>query len=164
MIEILNKETTGTIDLQLDEVKSWLRVDSTADDVLITSLISSAYNMVEEYTGSTITEATYTIRFSTISTEVVLPYQPIVSIVNVKDSEGTSLDYTFDGINIVTLEVMPTGSIDIEYDAGNDIDYKNGLKLVLLNTIALLYENRGDKGVNISAVPYIEKYKRILWL
>ncbi len=151
MIRILDRTVTGTEQLILEVAKDWLRVDGTTDDDLITSLITQARDLIEQYCNITITPSTITLLASP-RIELCLPYGPVDSVTSVKDGDGTAVDYNYNGFCIefqsATYSVTnPSAGGFVQtttvYDAGVD-EVPPGLMLGWKEVVAYLYENRGD--------------------
>lgn len=73
---------TATDVLSLSDAKTWLRVDSTAEDALITSLIGVCVEQVQNYTGVYLQQVTGTF-YLTDFYDTYLPAGPLVSISDV---------------------------------------------------------------------------------
>ena len=73
-------EVTGTDVLSLADAKTWLRVDSSDEDALITSLIDVAVGAVQSYIGQSLVEIdTFLFGLPDFSDEV-LPVGPLNSV------------------------------------------------------------------------------------
>lgn len=77
--------------------KEHLRVDHSADDALITALITAARQHVEEITGRALINQTWELQLDAWQEEVRLPRPPLASI--------TSVKYTSDAAVTATLAV-----------------------------------------------------------
>ena len=86
MIKV-ERTVIGTNQLTLEVAKLWMKVDGDAEDVLITSLIDEAKDIMESYINYTITPSTITVTASP-RVELCLPYGPVQSITSVKDVDG----------------------------------------------------------------------------
>jgi len=146
----LSKTVTGTEPITLEEAKAWMRVDGSSDDAIITSLITQARELVENYLNVSIVQTTLVLN-ATARKELVLPYGPVQTITSVKDEAGNDVDYTYNEFYINfdqgTYSVTGGSSMYVDtittYDAGKAA-IPAGLKLGLLEVILWLYENRGD--------------------
>ena len=88
-------EVTGTDVLSLSDAKTWLRVDSSDEDALITSLIDVAVGAVQSYIGQSLVEIeTFLFGLPDFSDEV-LPVGPLNSV--------NSITYYDQGNNLQTL-------------------------------------------------------------
>ncbi len=137
MIDI-NRTVTGTEELTLEQVKSFIRVDGTTDDALITSLITQSRELIEEYLDRSMIEsdviATMSYRYS-----FTPPFAPIDTITSIIDVDGDAIEYEYDGL---TVKLSTAKTFKVIYNTLKD--NKEGLILAWLQTIAYLYENRGD--------------------
>ena len=143
----------------LDEAKSWLRVDIGSDDSLIQLLIESAELMFEDYTGLFVSEEE--VKFTTSEYEVRMPYLPALSIAS-EDADGNAETFDYDaGSGYITFDVG--GEHNVTYAGKGQLE---AYKAIILQIVALLYENRGDTNadVDISKVNGIEKYTNKLWI
>lgn len=73
------------------EAKTWMRVDSTTDDDLISRLLRRADDYVERFTSRQILADTRTEYFDTFADPLILPRPPLKEIISVKylDVNGT---------------------------------------------------------------------------
>lgn len=151
--------------LTLTEVKSWLKVIGTADDSLISMIMESTRQTIEDRLNLKMNTQTVVQKLDTwpaASTEFNLDMYPVQSVTSItyKSSSGTgTLDsdtyildatsqpariYLKDGYTWPTLLAEPE-AVTIEFVAGfgddaNDVPAK--LKQLLLHAIAFAYENR----------------------
>lgn len=153
MYERISKETTSPIGLDL--VKSFLKIDTDDDDVIISALLSSAILFAERYIGIDITSATY----QTYSTdlEITLRRAPFNSITSFQllNSDDVYEDYTdyklFSGLyGIVTPEDY--GTYKIVFQTGYD-SVPEDLVVAILQHVAFMYSNRGDCSTMTLSVP-----------
>ena len=89
--------------LSLNEVKSQIRVTTTADDDSFRQFIAAARHRVERFLGKTLITTTYELKLDAFETEICLPRPPIQSITEIKyiDTDGmeqtlNAADYQFD--------------------------------------------------------------------
>jgi hypothetical protein len=128
------ESTTEPVTLQ--EAKDWCRIDVNDDDTLITSLITAARIMCENYANLSFINRTVTAKIKNRLGGFNPPYGPLKEITSATDSDGNAItDFDFDN-------AYP-GNVTIVYTAGYDTLPVN-LKTAILNQIAFLYENRGD--------------------
>ena len=134
-----------TSHLNLTETKNWLRVDVNVDDTLISGLIYQARDIIENFLGLCLDETEITaVTYNTYSFE--LPYQPVTELISVKTWSGqTDLTYSFDQM-YVSIEESYGDSLEVRWKAGYT-NLPQGLKSAWLQTIAYLYEHRGDEGI-----------------
>ena len=84
----------ATEPVSLAEAKLFSRIDTTADDALVTALIIAARQNVEKQTGRSLVTQTWTARLDRLpeATTFNLSYRPIASITSIKayNEDGTS--------------------------------------------------------------------------
>lgn len=133
--------TDGTVTepVTLKEAKDWCKIDVSDDDSLITSLITAARIMCENYANLSFIKRTVTAKIKNGLGGFVLPYGPVIGTPTAKDSDNADIT-DFD------LDNSYSGNITVTYQAGYETLPQN-LKTALLNQIAWSYENRGDAKV-----------------
>ena len=129
----LHSETAATTLLPLADVKTFLRVSNTAEDSLITSFISAAVGVAQNYTNSRFLETEFTMYMETWNdiylsnqttggyvgkdglNQIVLPYAPLTSITHVKyyDSADAQQTWTADTDYSVHSFINQQGFIEI---------------------------------------------------
>lgn len=160
----------------IDEAKNFLKqVDSLPDleDELINSLVKTAREYIEKYTGLSLTEKVYELYLNETDLDegsIELPYSPIYEIQSVKmeDYKGTLTTLTQDSdyyvtgrdkktIKILTTSVSSTDYIThylITYKAGYGIaasgeleateEFPDALKTAILQQVLMWYERDGS--------------------
>ena len=175
------KVTTApqTEPVTLVEAKLHLRVDHSADDDLITSLIVAAREYCEHYQNRAYIEQTITARLDSFSKAMVLPMPPLISVSSVKyyDSAGDQQTLSSDLYDVdvtsepglVTLgynDSYPTiqaihHSIEIIYKAGYGSaasSVPETIKAAMKLLIGHLYENRQTvSAITLKEVPMAVK-------
>jgi len=159
------------------EVKSWLRIDHTADDALLSDMIiPAAQDLIEQATGLALTGDTIvTAQWdadSNLNGHLELPIAPYDSMIEltvntVVIEDG---DYTINGHDLYpVLEVQPGVAVKAEYLCGfaSDNGYDTGklppaLKMAVLNQCAWMYEHRGDGSISPEVQKVIYLYTRNL--
>jgi uncharacterized phiE125 gp8 family phage protein len=66
--------------VSLIEMKEWLNVDTSDDDILIASLIKAGRAAVEEFTQRAMVRRTYRADIPCFADEIILPMPPLVSV------------------------------------------------------------------------------------
>ena len=144
--------------ITLAEARSWLRLDHTADDTLLSDIIiPGAQDKIEQATGLCLSGDTLVVvevDAGTNDGQIHLPMAPFDSIVDI-ELEGESIavgDYTVTGGALYPIVNVSAGyKCKIEYLAG--FTTGNGytvagippaLKIAVLMQTAYDYENRGD--------------------
>ncbi len=153
--------------LALSDVKTWLRIDDTVDDVLIAGLITSARLAVEVSTGLLLITQNWRCYLDQWPTNgrLVLPYRPIQSLtaVAMRDGSGALKAVALDpfriepgrepsALLIAGALPMPSGLrnsilIDVSFGFGADgTSVPAPLLVAMRQMITFWYENRGDDG------------------
>jgi long-subunit acyl-CoA synthetase (AMP-forming) len=171
MIKV-ERVVTGTDELTLEVAKLWMKVDDTADDTLITSLITEAKNLIEEYINYTITPSTITVT-ATARTKLFLPYPPIVAITSVKDMDGEDVEYEYEDLYIefdtVVYSVTAPENVYVQtvtiYTSGST-SIPTGLMLAWKEIVLYLYENRGDTNIGQLLLNNhnLQEYRTKIWI
>ena len=155
--------------INLTETKEWLRVRTTADDPLITALISSAILFGEKFTNRVFIERTLEGFFSGIETSncettpfVTVRRAPLLAVTSVEVLSGGSYtaftDYKVKDTGGFARILFENGIYDASPDSdepyplkitftagyGAKYDVPADIKTALLAHVAFLYENRGD--------------------
>jgi uncharacterized phiE125 gp8 family phage protein len=130
----------------------WLRVDLDYDyeDALITALIKSAVNQVEQYTLQVLYPRTIT-EISDKSGSLKIYNYPVISVEDVVDKDITAVDFIIEEsqwyTNIITNQ---PGFNTVTYVAGYDWNYDGGshvpddIETAIKEMITYLYENRDN--------------------
>jgi uncharacterized phiE125 gp8 family phage protein len=162
--------TPPAVELALATVKSYLRIDFTDDDTLITMLIQSARERAEQYCNRAFITQTLEVYYDQIEKTFTLPRAPIQSVGTVKLiylSETSTLtqnaDYYVMGnqdqwitITATTYNLPPGFSpgddisryhLDVTYTAGYGSSYANvpmGIQEAIMKMVGAAYEVRED--------------------
>lgn len=168
-------DPTGAEPCTLTEVKTALRLDTSADDTLITALISAARSQLEVFTGiSLVTREMNTIARLDGCNMFELPYGPVadlnsvqVSSLNPGNQAATTLtsdQYSLYGDQFVNLIASaptwdPTiagaqsrGIFALTYETGYTT-LPNALKQAVIQQTVYLYEHRGDEVEDLQISP-----------
>lgn len=146
--------------LTLAEAKQYLRVDEDylLEDDLITSLIKSAVQYCEKYSGLSF-EPKQLQMYST-SRYIDLPYGPVNSITSVKDGVGKDMDYVTTGVKHPRVHAYSTQGYIVTYETGYTPEtLPELLKTAVKMLVATLYDNREnnvitDKGGSLVELPF----------
>lgn len=153
----------------LSDAKLFTRVNSSSDDSLLTSLITTAREMAEEYLGRSVVRQSYQMIFDDkISGAVKLLRPPVISINSVKtsakDGAETTVNSDFYYLNtndeLVFEQYISGHKIIIEYNAGYD-EIPEPIKQGMLNHIAALYDDRANTEIPLSSVSLYQPYRII---
>jgi len=156
----LRKETTGSEILSILDVKKWLKVDYSTEDLILTELITQSREILENYLDLSLIDSV--IDITTDNNNIMLPYPTIHQISTVVDLTGNTLEYEFNGFYIT---VNTNDTYKIIYSTKYDTQIK-GIKLFLLEIIAYLYENRGDTKLQeyLNNNSGLKKYRNKVWI
>lgn len=165
---------TGSAPISTDDVKSWAKVDFSADDILISDLIDEVIDVVERKYNFTIIDKTVTATWESYGRNVSLPLGPVKSITSVKriDHEGTETtltendDYWRSGDELTFQEVYQYERpfyrmrLEVEYDTGW-ATLPAGIKVGLKKAFTSDYHDRQDLvgGMSVSELPNGSKSK-----
>ena len=138
--------------VSLAQAKLWLRVDLDYDyeDGLITALIKSAVNQVEQYTLQVLWQRSIT-EISDKNGNLRLYNYPIIAVEDVVDKDFEQIDFEIidtpfytdvitqrPGYNTVTY----VAGYDWNYDGGSDVP--DDIETAIKEMITFLYENRDN--------------------
>lgn len=161
--------------VSLAEAKAHLRVDTSADDALITALIVSARETAEHLTGRAIMAQTWERVLNTFPAGAIkLGMPPVTAITSVKyiDTAGaeqtyTSAGYTLDAVNLPgylhpsvaypdwpSTQLGAVNAVRVRFTCGYTTVPAN-IKTWMLLRIGTLYEHRQEvlAGVSLAELP-----------
>lgn len=131
--------------LTVAELKSWMKISFSDDDVLISELISSAREYLEQYTGLSLAQREITC-ICDLEDDFDLPYGPVASITDVYKRWGSTwedaeVDIDYEQIGDI-FRVYFQGMYKIVYVGGYS-DLPFALEQDIKNLVAYGYQNRG---------------------
>ena len=133
--------------VSLTELKTYLRVDDTADDALIASLLSAVEDQVENFIGYSIYHGTYEEEYEP-SGIVALRHAPCVSVTSIEDEDENEYeDYEILPQGVLKLADYGTSTLTITYEGGYEI-IPEALKLAVKLIVESLYNRLGSHGVS----------------
>lgn len=153
---LVRTSVSSTEPLTLSEAKLYLRIDSMAEDTLITNLMTVCREHAEHYLKRAIIDQNWRLELDDYAPKTLrLPMGPIISItsVNVIDSEGGSTTISSDLYNIKTgrdqIEfdtILYANTIQINYRSGyaTTAEIPASIRHGMLSHLAALYECRGE--------------------
>jgi uncharacterized phiE125 gp8 family phage protein len=153
----------------LTEAKNYCRVTTTADDTLITLMITQAREAIEVATGLSLIPKDITTYFNNISGNFDIPFGPIdITTFELFDMEQDGLEITGTDLQLIGDEfpklVYPRwGNLKAIYEAGYTT-IPTDLKLAILDQVSYDYENRGldsDTGICNKAWKACQRWTRI---
>lgn len=179
MISIQIDSTTGSEIVSTSDIKDYARIETSADDSIITIIQKAARSACENYINRDIVAKTRTYFRSHVPEKsgsyeglypsrynIVLPFAPINTITSVQTQESDGSlktasyeSYGFDDKYII-LTGLPNEDIKIVYTTSGLSD--EALKLAILQLSATYYDNRSDfvTGVALHEIP--SSVKKIL--
>ena len=150
----------------LSEVKNYLKVDTSADDTLITTLLQSAREVAERYLNQALITQTITEKLDRLSNPTIyLSVSPVIAVSSFQYQDGVNSTQTYDAANYVvdTFEkparlslaygkTWPTlygniNDVNITYTAGygsTAASVPMQIRQAILMMIADSYDNRED--------------------
>lgn len=152
----------GDPPISRQQVKDWLKIATTADDVLISGLIETAVVFGENYTGREFRANTWTLKLDCFTTRIELRRDPVASITSIgyDDSAGdaqtvSSADYYLKkDVQLSEILLVPDSEWPTDVSEAEQFitvtfvteAYRSdeNIRDAMLRHIAHLYENRGD--------------------
>ena len=139
--------------ITLSEAKTFLRIDSSDEDTLISEMITAARIAAEEQTGKSLISQSWQVAYDDCPPPVVkLPNGPVQSVTSVKSIDENAAEtivsatsYHLNALQELVFESVPSGhQIIIEYVAGFGAasDVPANLVQGILLHVANLYEHR----------------------
>ncbi len=160
----ITESITGSEPLSLSLAKAWCRVTYTDEDMLITSLITQARDVIEQYLNVSMIDKTLTLDMTKRSS-IQLPFGPVQAITSIKDSDGEGIDYDVKNEFLQFNQIVDYARII--YTVGYDT-VPSGLILGLKQVILRYFENRGDAqnsvGLLTDEITTIMAYSRKQWI
>ena len=156
MRQIKINATTGNEILTAQNVKDYARIDTSADDNLITAMISQARIWCENYISRDIVPKNRTYYLDQTNGLFDLPFGPIASVSEVTINGTATTDYEIIGLDNETIE-LDGGSaerVKITYITSGIND--SLVKQAMLQLISTYYDNRADFTIeqnNVAEVP-----------
>lgn len=154
--QIVNTLTGEVVSLQ--ESKNFMRVDTDADNFLITRMIEQSRIVLENYLSADIVPKERKMYYPIVNELVYLPFSPVNTIDSVTVN-GSSATYESKGVgnNIVSLSETPANEVLITYKTKG---LNNVLiKQTILQMTSTLYDQRNDfvTGTIVAEVPTTAK-------
>ena len=143
MRQIKINSTLGNEILSVQEVKDYVRIDTSADDALISGMISQARIWCENYISRDIVAKTRTYYVPETTGIFDIPFGPIDSIDSVTIDGTAFTGYTMLGLDNETIDLDgPAEKVKINYTTSGLND--NLLHQAIKQLAVTLYENRSD--------------------
>lgn len=156
MPSIKINSTIGNEIVTLAEAKAFIRIDTTDDDTIITTIIEQARLVCENYISADIVSKNRTYYLESANDRFEVPFSPITSIATVT-VEGSAASHTSYGANneILSLDKLAAKDIVVTYITSG---INNALvKQAILQLVSTLYDNRSDiivmQGISFVEIP-----------
>lgn len=143
MRQIKINSTTGSELVTTSDVKSYARIDTSADDTIIGRMIVQARIWCENYISRDIVAKNRTYYVPKTSGIFDIPFAPVASISSVTIDGVATTDYTMDGLDNETIDLDGyADKVKVTYaTAGLSDDL---LKQAILQLAATYYDNRSE--------------------
>ena len=156
MRQIKINTTLGSEIITASEVKNYVRIDTSADDALIATMITQARIWAENFISRDIVSKNRTYYIDRTDTGLFdLPFSPVASISEITINNIITTNYEILGLDNETIE-LDQGSADrvkITYITTGLND--SLLKQALLQLVSTYYDNRADfiESQSVSEIP-----------
>jgi len=155
MRQIKINTTTGSELLTTQNVKDYVRIDTTADDTLISEMITQARIWSENYISRDIVAKNRSYYLDETNGIFDLPFGPVASISQITIKGTATTDFEILGLDNETIELDqgPAERVLITYVTTG---INNSLiKQAMLQLISTYYDNRADfvTGANLNEIP-----------
>jgi uncharacterized phiE125 gp8 family phage protein len=168
VIDLIFVDSSGASNepITLAQVKDWLKIDVTDEDTLLTTLITVARQLCENYTGVSFVQRKVIAIVNNSLGSIMLPYGPVAEVTEVQDENGEVLTtdyYTIEGVEFKRLKLPKDSYVRVEYNAGYTV-LPQHFKTSLLTQVAYLYEHRGDEYAgqfSPMALQLLKPYRRV---
>ena len=143
MRQIKINSTTGSEIVSTADVKLFARIDTTADDAIISRMITQARIWCENYISRDIVAKNRTYYLDESNGLFDLPFGPVSSISSIT-SDGTAIDYSVLGLDNESIELDGgyADKIKVTYVTSGIDD--SLLQQAILQLTSTYYENRND--------------------
>lgn len=167
----LRRITGPGLPITVEEAKANGRIDDDAEDAVVDGCIKAALAHAEKWTGAAFQSQVWELvldKFPASSTEIEIPYGPVISIISVKyidiyGAEQTITDYEIDLTPANKAWVIPNynwpttmgtvNSVTVRFLAG-DVPPDDVRQAILLLT-EHFYDNRAaSSGEDVKAIPF----------
>jgi uncharacterized phiE125 gp8 family phage protein len=143
MRQIKINSVTGSEIVTTQDVKDYVRIDTSADDAIITRMIEQARIWCENYISRDIVAKTRTYYVDRTNGVFDIPFAPVNSITSVT-VQGEAAEYTVLGLDNETIE-LDGGSAEQVKVSYSTTGLSDGLlKQAILQLVSTYYDNRAD--------------------
>ena len=151
MRQVKINSTLGNEIITAQDVKDYVRIDTNADDALITQMITEARIWCENFISRDIVAKNRTYYLPKTNGLFDLPFAPIASVESVLIN-GAAAQYTEYGLDDLSIELDggPADNVKVTYTTTG---LNDGLvKQALLQLVSTYYDNRADFSVSTGDV------------
>lgn len=151
MRQVKINSTLGNEIITAQDVKDYVRIDTNADDALITQMITEARIWCENFISRDIVAKNRTYYLPKTNGLFDLPFAPIASVESVLIN-GAAAQYTEYGLDDLSIELDggPADNVKVTYTTTG---LNDGLvKQALLQLVSTFYDNRADFSVSTGDV------------
>lgn len=145
--------------LDIDTVKRHRRVEYADEDDLFESMIKSAREQAEAYTGRALMNQQWTLYDDAPSNPLILPRWPVLSIVSVTDAGTPTTAYTeYLGDDAMLVQNSAwSGAVQVVYTAGYTV-IPSDIKSWMLLQIGQWHEQREAvaAGIQVTRMPFVD--------
>jgi uncharacterized phiE125 gp8 family phage protein len=155
MRQITINSTTGNEIITIQDVKDFARIDTSADDTLISLMIETARIWCENYISRDIVPKNRTYYVDVTTTGLIdIPFAPVASISSVTINNETAT-FTILGLNNETIELDGGAAEKVKITYITEGINNAMMKQAMLQTITTYYDNRADfvQGANVHLIP-----------
>ena len=118
----------------LNEVKNYLKVDTSADDTLITTLLQSAREVAERYLNQALITQTITEKLDRLNNPIIyLSVSPVIAVSSFQYNDGVNSVQTYNAANYVVDTFLKPGRLALAYGATWPTLYGN------INDVTIVY-------------------------
>lgn len=154
MRQIKINSTTGSELLTTQNVKDYVRIDTSADDSIISAMITQARIWCENFISRDIVAKNRTYYLDETNGLFSLPFGPVSSISSITIKGTATTDYEILGLDNETIELDggPAQQVKVTYVTSGQND--SLIKQAMLQLISTYYDNRSDfTSGTISEIP-----------
>lgn len=142
--EVKINSTTGTEILTTQEVKDYVRIDTSSDDSIILAMITQARIWCENYISKDIVAKNRTYYLSHTNGVYDLPFGPVASISEITIDGTATTDYKILGLDNETIELDSSLAENVKSTYITLGLNDSLIKQAMLQLISTYYDNRSD--------------------
>tara|TARA_R110001606_G_scaffold67685_1_gene154746 strand:+ start:722 stop:1237 length:516 start_codon:yes stop_codon:yes gene_type:complete len=153
--EIKINSTTGSELLTTQEVKDYVRIDTSSDDTIISAMITQARIWCENYISKDIVAKNRTYYLSHTNGVYDLPFGPVASISEITIDGTATTDYEILGLDNETIELDSSSAENVKSTYITTGINDALIKQAMLQLISTYYDNRSDfkTGIIVQEIP-----------